>query len=111
MTADGSVCAIIPREKSLDAYYLFKYTSKPAELGKDETDDYGMLYKAGSIIIRGHFYDYVKEMKAGSVYKENRKAAIIYKDTIVFVGINLESRRSGLLLKAADHAELLLSVT
>ena len=97
-------------EMSLEAYYLFKASCKPVELKADETDEYGMLYKAGSIVVRGHFYDYVKGLKAGSVYKENSKSALINKDTIVFVGVDLEPHRSRLLLKASDHTELILSV-
>ena len=42
LIAEGSACAIMPGEKILDAYYLFKATSKPSELKNGETDDYGM---------------------------------------------------------------------
>ena len=63
----------------------FRVTSRATKLKNDTTDDYGMVYKAGAVGIQGHFLDYVKEIKRGSIYKENSKLAMIYKDTVVFV--------------------------
>ena len=84
---------------------MFKASYKPVELQADENDEYEILYKAGSIVFRGHFYDYVKELTGGSVYKENGKSVLINKDTIVFVQLNLEPYRSRLLLKSSDHTK------
>ena len=80
-------------------------------LDADATDEYGQVFKAGSAIFRVHFLDFVKEFKrAGSIYKLNNKQAFIYKDTVMFVGLDLHNQKSGMLLKSSDHADIILSI-
>ena len=79
-------------------------------LDADATDEYGQVFKAGSAIFRGHFLDFVKELRAGSIYKLNNKQAFIYKDTVMFVGLDLHNQKSGMLLKSSDHADIILSI-
>lgn len=107
----GSVCAIRPAVAStIYDYFLFEVTEPVHTLTSDQTDAYGNAFHRGCDVLTGFFYDVHKEKRAGTIYKFNRKkCAIIPKESVLYVGIELRPERGKDLgmLRATDHSDIL----
>ena len=91
--------------------YVFEAVHSKEVLVANESDDYGNVCFKGETVIRGVFYDHKQEKKAGSIYRKNRKSALIYPGTVMYVGVALTPEKNDFLLAKELHEDILITIT
>ena len=84
LVSKGSIIAIAPEKDDSYDYYLMKVTS-------DETDDYGSLFQAGHIVLKGNFF--LRHNLIDMTFKlDLKKSATIYPGTVRYVCSELKKK-------------------
>ena len=93
-------------------YYLLHVTSDGVvDLSQEKEFDY--VHSKGSDVLIGHFYIHQKTAREGILYKRDSKVAIIHRDSMIYVGIELsgKSNQEFYVLSCTDHEDILCSIS
>ena len=104
LVTENSIVAVRPLKIGLYDFFLLEVTSEKV---KDEVDEFGTSFPKGSQVFRGNYFDFHREMKAGSMYQLNKKHAIVYSDSIFFVGVELVAKRRQHFLTNDTHQDII----
>lgn len=108
LVTEDSIVAVRPVKVGLYDFFLFKVTSEKLDiLAEDEEDEFGSCFPKGSQVFKGNYFDFQREMKAGSMYKLNKKQAFVYSDSVVFVGVELVAKRNQFFLTNDIHQDII----
>ena len=111
-----STIAIKPSSDSNREYFLFHVTSDGV-ITLNETinvPEYGHTYSVGDQVIKGYYYSYEKTSRAGCYYKRLSAEAVVPKESVLYVGVDLQKHRRHPnlhLLKPVDECDIMCSIS
>ena len=78
------------------------------------TPEYGHTYFLGAKVIKGYYCSYTKTTRDGCFYKKLMKEAIVPKESILHVGVDLQSQGKSpelYLLKPIDECDIMCAIS
>ena len=115
LICSDTVIAIMPALQALDDYYLLHVTSPGViTLEKDQKCDFGHTFQKGSDVIVGCFYKFQRTSKGNIIFKRDKKTAIVHKDSVLYVGVELSQNAKNpnlYTLSKTDHEDILCTVS
>ena len=111
-----SVVALKPSSDSNREYFLFHVTSDGViELTETvHAPEYGHTHFPGAKVIKGYYYSYTKTTRDGCFYKKLLKEAIVPKESVLYVGVDLQSQGKSpelYLLKSVDECDIMCAIS
>ena len=80
LVTENSIVAVRPKKVGLYDYFVLEVTSEKVEtLVKDEVDEFGTSFPKGSKVFRGNYFNFQREMKAGSMYQLNKEMLLFIR--------------------------------
>ena len=95
LVGKDSIIAIAAEEDDSYDYYLLKVTTDGVVvLTRDETDEYGSLFKAGNAVVKGNIF--LRHNLIDMTFKlDIKKTAIVYPSTVRYVCSELNKKGRG----------------
>ena len=77
------------------------------------TPDFNYTYELGAEVVVGKYYNYEKTSREGCLYKKDDRVAIVPKQSIVYVGLDITASKKKtnlFVLQTVDHEDILCSL-
>ncbi len=116
LACQGTVVAVNTDLNSISDYELLLVTSEGLMvLPESSSDDYNHQYPAGTVVLRGHYFDKIAESRRNYKYKLlDVKIALIPKRAVIYVCVEHQEttfrHQKVYMLDYKDHEDILMCI-